>query len=129
MPPLSNPIPSDGSFNSLDGRVCNDKTTSIMTSNKRSVSFKTIEVREYERVLGDHPNTTHGPPMSIGWAFVEHDAIDLDGANLNGKRVEPRSSWLKHDDVSFVMTMITPTKNSARRKWTLLEHSTNVVGQ
>ena len=79
MPPLSNSIHNDGSFNSLDGHVCNDKTTSSMTtSNKRSVSFKTIEVREYERVLGDHPSTKYGPPMSIGWAFVEHDAIALD---------------------------------------------------
>jgi hypothetical protein len=77
MPPLTNPIPEDDSLNSLDGRVCNEKNSS-MTSSKRSVSFKTIEVREYERVLGDHPNTTHGPPMSIGWAFVEHDAIDVD---------------------------------------------------
>ena len=77
MPPLSNPIPEDNSYNSLDGHVYNEKNLS-MTSNKRSVSFKTIEVREYERVLGDHPNTTHGPPMAIGWAFIEHGAVDVD---------------------------------------------------
>lgn len=44
---------------------------------RRQVSFKSIQVREYERVLGDHPNAREGPPIAIGWAFVEHDALDL----------------------------------------------------
>jgi hypothetical protein len=32
-----------------------------------NVSFDTIEIREYERVVGDNPSCSKGPPISIGW--------------------------------------------------------------
>lgn len=37
----------------------------------RRVSFGTIEVREFDRVAGDHPSVSEGPSLSLGWAFVE----------------------------------------------------------
>jgi hypothetical protein len=45
---------------------------------KSRVSFGDISVREYERIVGDHPDTKVGPPLSIGWAFIEHRPLDLD---------------------------------------------------
>lgn len=34
------------------------------------VRFKTIEVREYERIVGDNPSCSKGPPISIGWEYT-----------------------------------------------------------
>lgn len=49
----------------------------------RSVSFSTIEVREYLRTLGDHPDVAAGPPVSIDWAYAELDSISIDEYESN----------------------------------------------
>ncbi len=43
------------------------------TSKRRSVSFGPIHVRQYERIVGDHPETKVGVPLAIGWAYYEDD--------------------------------------------------------
>jgi len=45
---------------------------------KKSVSFGAIQIREYDRVLGDNPDVRVGPPVSIGWDFVQLDDMALD---------------------------------------------------
>jgi hypothetical protein len=40
---------------------------------ERSVSFGPIHVRQYERIVGDHPETKVGVPLSLGWAYYEDD--------------------------------------------------------
>ena len=37
-----------------------------------SVRFNAIEVREYERIVGDNPSCSKGPPISIGWGYIVH---------------------------------------------------------
>lgn len=44
----------------------------------RSVSFDSIFVREYDRVLGDNPACAKGPPISIGWQYESKDSLPLE---------------------------------------------------
>jgi hypothetical protein len=47
-------------------------------SGKKAVSFGLIHVREYDRVVGDNPSVKFGPPISIGWDFVQKQALPID---------------------------------------------------
>jgi hypothetical protein len=59
-----------------------EKETSSITaadsSSKKAVSFGLIQVREYNRVVGDNPTVRVGPPMSIGWEFLQKQAVSVD---------------------------------------------------
>uniref|UniRef100_A0A7S4SZS3 Uncharacterized protein n=1 Tax=Ditylum brightwellii TaxID=49249 RepID=A0A7S4SZS3_9STRA len=61
--------PSGGSFS--------DDEVQASKSN-RSVSFNDINMRKYERALGDHPCVSSGAPITIGWRFNEFNSIPLD---------------------------------------------------
>lgn len=52
---------------------------SNQTSKRRSskIQFSTVEVRQYERVLGDNPGVSSGPPVSIGWKHFEDRTMVL----------------------------------------------------
>jgi hypothetical protein len=41
------------------------------------VSFSSVEVRQYERILGDNPACSTGPPLTIGWKFDETKTINM----------------------------------------------------
>lgn len=57
-------------------------TTVKMTRQRRSVSFGPIHVRQYERIVGDHPETKIGVPLAIGWAYYEDDKYP-DGVSID----------------------------------------------
>lgn len=44
----------------------------------RRVGFSQVEVREYERIIGDHPDVRLGVPISIGWKFTQQSPKDID---------------------------------------------------
>lgn len=45
---------------------------------KKSVSFSSLEIREYEVVIGDHPCCSRGVPVSLGWEYHEGGMMNLD---------------------------------------------------
>lgn len=57
----------------------NDETSN--RKQRRSVSFGPIHVRQYERIVGDHPETKVGVPLGIGWAYNE-DEDHPDGISI-----------------------------------------------
>ena len=44
---------------------------------ERRVRFHSIQVREYNRTVGDHPEVIRGAPMALDWDFHEHDHVCL----------------------------------------------------
>ena len=39
--------------------------------NRPLVRFGTVQIRSFERILGDNPSTISGAPIGIGWKFVQ----------------------------------------------------------
>jgi len=39
---------------------------------KKVVSFGSVYIRQYERIVGDHPETRVGVPVSIGWKYYDN---------------------------------------------------------
>jgi len=53
------------------------------SSNKRSrVTFGEIKIREFNRVVGDHPETKVGPPLSLSWEHRDLPGRPLDDYEL-----------------------------------------------
>mmetsp|Transcript_19406 Transcript_19406/g.23128 ORF Transcript_19406/g.23128 Transcript_19406/m.23128 type:complete len:181 (+) Transcript_19406:176-718(+) len=52
-------------------------------NNKARVSFDNISVREYSRCMGNNPATTHGPSISIDWAYEEVGTFSLEDYEAN----------------------------------------------
>lgn len=43
----------------------------------KRVSFANLEVRQYPIILGDHPDCSNGPPVTIGWEYEHCGNIDV----------------------------------------------------
>lgn len=66
----------------LHGKIRNTQTTTqkeekqASPPQRRTVSFHSLHIREYDQILGDHPCCTEGPPLSLGWNY-RHTPISV----------------------------------------------------
>jgi hypothetical protein len=70
---------------------------------KKSVSFSSLEIREYEVVIGDHPCCSRGVPVSLGWEYSEAGPLNLDeyeeGRSPRRSRFDLRTSSEERSDI------------------------------
>ena len=45
---------------------------------KKRVSFGKVSIREYNVIPGDNPSVGMGPPLSLGWKFVDLNDLDVE---------------------------------------------------
>ena len=82
---------SSNNKNRLCKTVRDNSTTDLTVDSVSSrISFGEVQVRDYERIVGDHPDTRFGVPLSIGWAFAERDSQHLDEYEKQREEAGPR---------------------------------------
>lgn len=45
---------------------------------KRRIAFDKITIRDYDMVLGHHPGCRYGPPVTLGWDYLEYESFSLE---------------------------------------------------
>lgn len=45
---------------------------------KNNVRFGSVLRRDYDIILGDHPSSSFGIPLTIGWDYTEYEPLDID---------------------------------------------------
>ena len=58
--------------------------------NRPLVRFGTVQIRSFERILGDNPSTISGAPIGIGWRFVQFRPQSVN--EFEERRQPPRPS-------------------------------------
>lgn len=51
---------------------------SVRSSSGHKVSFSHVQLREYNRQVGDNPTVSSGCPLAIGWKFNKRGKLDID---------------------------------------------------
>lgn len=70
--------PSCKSLGDSSLNLDDESSTYSSTSQKISLGFHKVIIREYEVVPGCNPSVSCGPPVELGWKHGEHREIDLD---------------------------------------------------
>eukprot|EP00543_Licmophora_paradoxa_P012963 CAMPEP_0202470090 /NCGR_PEP_ID=MMETSP1360-20130828/80481_1 /ASSEMBLY_ACC=CAM_ASM_000848 /TAXON_ID=515479 /ORGANISM="Licmophora paradoxa, Strain CCMP2313" /LENGTH=176 /DNA_ID=CAMNT_0049095655 /DNA_START=223 /DNA_END=753 /DNA_ORIENTATION=- len=65
-----------------------------ISKQRNGVSFDTVTVRQYEMLLGDHPQVSTGPPVSIGWNYEQQQPESID--DFETRRCLYRKKQLNH---------------------------------
>ena len=75
--------------NTVKDRVLSSQSSSDSIERKSKIRFSTIEIREFNRTLGDNPACRDGPPISLDWDYIVKDSVSID--EYESKRLPRRS--------------------------------------
>lgn len=86
QPPESHPLefaidtPGEAKEDEVDVEYQNgtDTTTGTSSTDRPSVQFSDITIREYPIVLGDNPGGRKGPPLSIAWRHDNEVTVEVE---------------------------------------------------
>lgn len=79
--------PSERSRSSLSRRRKNREKR----SGQSGVSFGSVNVREYERIIGDNPAVSAGVPIGLGWSYSNYLEVDVDIYESSVRKPGPRT--------------------------------------
>lgn len=68
----------DGDKNGTDNDHCEHDELKLSDRKPPIVSFNTVSIRVYDRILSDNPAAASGPSLGIGWVFVPQDVKSVD---------------------------------------------------
>lgn len=118
MSPRENPylLPSRDSFGSVDSALQENEEAEYSTddddyklhsggetssssklSSRKRVAFGSIQVREYNRTIGDNPSVRVGVPVSLDWQFSERAEVPIDEYEENRP---PRKAMLRLSSIT-----------------------------
>jgi len=63
-----------------------------LKNDRPTVRFGTVQIRSFNRILGDNPSTTSGAPISIGWKYKQYRPLPVN--EYEGRRGPTRPSQL-----------------------------------
>lgn len=69
---------SSGSSPRTSLRSCLKSESSSMSTEKKSVSFDSVEINEHQVILGDNPSVSSGPPVTVAWESHESYTFSVD---------------------------------------------------
>ncbi len=69
-----------------------------------NVSFHSVNIREYDRTIGDNPSCSYGIPIGLDWSHSSEISVNLDDYEKaksynNGKKIVPRISAVKRESL------------------------------
>mmetsp|Transcript_5434 Transcript_5434/g.15994 ORF Transcript_5434/g.15994 Transcript_5434/m.15994 type:complete len:201 (+) Transcript_5434:178-780(+) len=69
---------ADGKSTELTASSSSSTSSLSSSSSSTRVSFGDVQIREYERIVGDHPDTKIGVPLALGWHYSEQELQTVD---------------------------------------------------
>jgi hypothetical protein len=90
--------------------------------NVRKVGFASVEVRDYNVTIGDHPCCTQGCPLSLDWEYQQRPLLSVEAfestrATERRHRHCLRTSWEERRDILSQESMISEGEiRKAQRK-------------
>ena len=69
-------------------------------SRRKQVTFGIVQVREFQRIPGSHPDCLDGPSLSISWRFVQKDDVKVatfeQRRDQHGVKLQPLNAATRH---------------------------------
>ncbi|CAB9519505.1 expressed unknown protein [Seminavis robusta] len=89
---LKAPVGEDLTSTDFTASTSTTSNDDSMTERLTRVGFSSIQIRSFDRILGDNPDVRSGPPLSIGWDYEEGDVMDLNAYELGKRYKEDKAS-------------------------------------